>query len=62
MQDHSCLQFTEEESAKLGKNKAVIKICPVTTNAVRLVTYFEITDASVETTIVKLKFVIQGHE
>jgi len=27
LQDHCCLQITEEESAKLGRYTAVIKIC-----------------------------------
>jgi len=56
------LQVTEDESAKLGRNTAIIKICPATKNAVRLVTYFEITDADVEATIDKLKFVMQEYE
>ena len=30
MQDLCCLQVTEKESATLGRNTAVIKICPVT--------------------------------
>jgi hypothetical protein len=56
------LQVTEDESAKLGTNTAVIKICPVTKNTVRIVTYCEITDADVEATIHKLKFVMQEYE
>lgn len=62
MQDHSYLQVTEDESAELGRNTAIIKICPLTKNAVRLVSYFEITDADVEATIDKLKFVMQEYE
>jgi len=62
VQDHSYLQVTEDESANLGRNTAIIKICPVTKNVVRLVTYFEITDADVEATIDKLKFVMQEYE
>jgi threonine aldolase len=56
------LQVTEDESAKLGRNTAIVKISPATKNAVRLVTYFEITDADVEATIEKLKFVMQEYE
>jgi len=62
LQDRCSLHVRVEESAKLGRNTAVIKICPVTKNVFRLVTYFEITDADVEATIDKLKFVMQGYE
>jgi threonine aldolase len=60
--DISHLQVTDDESAKLGRNTAIVKIGPVNKNAVRLVTYFEITDADVEATIEKLKFVMQEYE
>jgi len=30
LQDHCCLQVSEEVSAKFGRNTAVIKICPLT--------------------------------
>jgi hypothetical protein len=45
----------------LGKN-VIIKICPVTKNSARLVTYYEITDSDVEATIQKLKYVMEEYE
>ncbi|XP_069684964.1 uncharacterized protein [Periplaneta americana] len=55
-------KVTEDEVAKLGKDAAIVKICPVTKNTVRLVTYYEITDADVEATICKLLFVMKEYE
>lgn len=54
--------ITEDETAEFGHNTAIIKICPVTKNSARLVTYYEITDSDVEATIQKLKFVMQEYE
>ncbi|PSN45213.1 putative low-specificity L-threonine aldolase 2 [Blattella germanica] len=55
-------EVTKEELAKIGNERIIIKICPTSKKAVRIVTYYEITDDDIAATIRKLNFVIKEYE